>query len=217
MSMHRRIRTTSLALALTSFGMLWAAQGAEAQVAWDAPMLVAPGSPPGLGIHLVDPEGDGVGALVTWRSQPFPVGIGFRAGLFDGNRSDLGLTAGIDLGGALYRGSDETPVDVVWFTGVGLGIDDGALLSVPLGVSAGWVFADEQVAFRPYVAPRMVLDAYLDDDGPGEGRGRDDDLDLDAAIELGADLAFSSNFIIRAAASFGGRDAVSIGVGLPGR
>jgi hypothetical protein len=154
---------------------------------------------------------------VTWRTSPFPVGVGFRAGLFDGARDDLAITAGVDFGGEIHRGDDDAPFDVVWFTGLGVGVDDGALLSVPLGIAAGWALGDDGFAFRPYLAPRIVLDAYLDDDGPGEERGRDDDLDLDAALELGADLAFSASFVLRAAASFGGRDAVSIGIGLPGR
>ncbi len=182
-----------------------------AQVAWDSPMLMAPGAPAGWGFHLVDPHpGDGLGGLVTWRANPAPVGLGFRAGLFEGSRDDLGIVGGVDLAGTLHRGSDDAPFDVIWFFGAGLGIDDDILASFPLGIAAGWSFVGPDVAFRPYVAPRLVLDAFFGDDV-------NDDLDLEAAVELGLDLAFSPTFAIRTAASLGDRDAISIGIAVPGR
>lgn len=192
---------------------------AEAQVAWDGPMLMAPGAPAGWGFHLVDPHpGDGLGGLVTWRSAPAPVGLGFRGGLFEGFRDDVAIVGGVDVSGTIHRGEGEVPLDVIWFAGAGAGIDDDLVLSFPAGISLGWSFAGDDVAFRPYVAPRMVLDAFLGDDG-GPGEGRDDsDLDLGLAVEVGLDLAFDPEWAIRAAGSFGDRDAVSIGVVLtPGR
>lgn len=190
---------------------------ARAQAAWDAPMLMAPGAPAGWGFHLVDPyPGNGLGFLGMWRSAPAPVGLGFRLGLYEGVGDDIAFIGGVDVSGTLHRGSDEAPFDVIWFSGAGLGVDDDVLLSFPLGISAGWSFSEPGFAFRPYVAPRLVLDAYFVDDGPGERRG-DDDLDLDGAVEIGADMAFSPSFAIRAAVSFGGRDALSIGVAIPGR
>lgn len=182
-----------------------------AQVSWDSPMLMAPGAPAGWGFHLVDPHpGDGLGGLVTWRANPAPVGLGFRAGLFEGRRDDLGIVGGVDLAGTLHRGSDDAPFDVIWFFGAGLGIDDDILASFPLGIAAGWSFVGPDVAFRPYVAPRLVLDAFFGDDV-------NDDLDLEAAVELGLDLAFSPTFAIRTAASLGDREAISIGIAVPGR
>lgn len=180
-------------------------------------MLMAPGAPAGWGINLVDPyPGNGLGVLGMWRSAPAPVGLGFRLGLYEGLGDDVALVGGVDVSGTLHRGTDEAPFDVIWFAGGGLGVDDDLLLSFPLGISAGWSFSEPGFALRPYLAPRLVLDAYFVDDGRGRG-GRDDDLDLDGAVEIGADMAFSPRFAIRAAVSFGGRDALSIGIAVPGR
>lgn len=205
MSNITRIAAVGLVAALA------APSASSAQVAWDGPMLMAPGSPAGWGFHLVDPHpGNGLGGLVTWRAAPAPVGLGFRVGLFEGNRDDLGIAGGVDISGTLHRGTDEAPFDVIWFAGAGLGIDDDVLASFPLGLAAGWSFEEPNIAFRPYIAPRLVLDAFF-------GDGVDSDLDLGAAVEIGLDLAFSPTFAIRAGASLGDREAVSIGVALPGR
>ena len=195
--------------------VMWPVAG-SAQVAWDGPMLMAPGAPAGWGFHLVDPEGgDGLGGLVSWRGAAAPVGLGFRVGIYEGFRDDLALAGGVDVSGTIHRGQGEVPLDVIWFAGAGLGIEDDLLLSFPAGIALGWSVGGEDVAFRPYVAPRLVLDAFLDDDdGDGDDRPRrdDDDLDLGAAVELGLDLAFDPDWAIRAAGSFGDRDAVSIGI-----
>lgn len=175
-------------------------------------MLLAPGAPAGWGFHLVDPDYGGIGGLVTWRAEPAPVGLGFRGGLYEGVRDDLALVAGVDVSGVIHRGSGEVPVDIIWFSGAGVGVDDDLLVSVPAGISFGWSFSGDDVQFRPYVAPRLVLDALIDDDdGPGR-EGDDDDLDLSAAVEIGLDLGFDPRWALRTAASFGDRDAVSIGI-----
>lgn len=200
---------TRLVTLLVAGATLLIPSDAEGQAAWDGPMLLAPGAPAGWGIHLVDPApGDGIGALATWRANPAPVGLGFRIGLVEGFRDDVAVIGGVDVSGVLFRGDEQTPVDLMWFAGAGAGIDDDILLSFPVGISAGWAFSGPDVQFRPYVAPRIVLDAFLGDD-------TDDDLELGAAVELGLDLAFSQPWAIRTAASFGDRDAVSIGISFP--
>jgi len=209
----RRLTGGLLAAALGA--LLLVPTSAHAQPAWDAPMLLAPGSPAGWGFHLVDadPGGD-LGGLVTWRANPAPVGLGFRVGLVEGVRDDVALIGGVDVAGSLYRGSGDAPVDIMWLAGAGLGIDDDIRMSFPLGLAFGWSFNGPDVQFRPYLAPRLVLDAFLGDDEDGRGRG-DDDLDLGFAGEVGLDLSFGQPWAIRTAASFGDRDALSIGISLP--
>jgi hypothetical protein len=210
----RRSGPVALGTAAAVLALFAAPNSAHAQPAWDGPMLLAPGAPAGWGFHLVDIDpGEGLGGLVTWRANPAPVGLGFRVGLVEGARDDVALIGGVDVSGALYSGSGDVPLDIMWLAGAGLGIDDDIRLSFPLGVSFGWAFNGPDVQFRPYVAPRIVLDAFLGDDDPGSRN--DDDLDLGFAGEIGLDLAFSQPWAIRTAASFGDREAVSIGISLP--
>ncbi len=194
--------------------LMFTSAPAHAQPAWDGPMLIAPAAPAGWGFHLVDADpGDGLGGLVTWRADPVPVGLGFRLGLVEGFRDDVALVGGVDVSGSVYSGSGDVPLDVVWLAGAGLGLDEEIRLSFPLGMSFGLTFNGPDVQFRPYFAPRIVLDAFLGDAevAPGDN----DDLTLDVAGEIGLDLAFNTPWVIRTAASFGDRDAVSIGVSLP--
>lgn len=210
----------------TRFG-LWAALVAlaalipapsRAQVVWDGPMMMSPGSPAGWGLHVIEPaltggSSDGIGGLFTWRSNPAPVGLGFRVGVTESVLQDAALVAGLDVAGQVYSLREEDyDMDVIWFAGAGAGFDEFTTLSFPVGISVGWGFRDEGFALRPYLAPRMVIDARIGDP-PG---GDIDDLDLGFALEIGADLAFDSRFGIRAAGSFVDREALSIGVTFPG-
>lgn len=190
--------------------------GLQAQVVWDGPMMVSPGQPAGWGLHLVDPHpGDGVGGIFTWRANPAPVGMGFRFGLLEGSFNDLALIAGLDVAGSVYSVSEaDFDLDVMWFGGAGFGLDDVTTLSFPFGMAAGWTFQQESFAFRPFVAPRIVLDARFGD--YPVGANAQDDFDLGFAAEVGVDLAFDPSFGIRAAGSFGDREAISIGVTFPG-
>ena len=202
-------RHVALASLVTAF--MLAPNPASAQAAWDAPMLLAPGAPAGFGIHLVDPgRGAGIGALGTWRANPAPVGLGFRLGVVEGRFDDVALVGGVDVAGAIARTDSEVPVDIMWFAGAGLGLDDDVLLSFPVGIAAGVSFEGENVQFRPYIAPRFILDAFLGDEV-------DDDLDLGIAAEIGLDLQFAQPWAIRASGSFGDRESVSIGIVFPGR
>lgn len=190
---------------------------AHAQPAWDSPMLMPPGINDGLGVLLMEAAGGGVGALLTWRAPQWNFGV--RAGIVDGNRGDdVGLLTGIDVNGALTRSSNEFPLDIDWVFGAGLGVSDGAVISLPLGLSVGHQFRSDNASFLPYATPRIVLDAFigdddddLDDDDPPR-RGRDDDVELGVAIDLGLDLRVTPSFLIRFAATVGDRDAVALGL-----
>lgn len=182
---------------------------ASAQIAWETPMLIGPGAPAGFGIFVMEPwPGDEIAVMGTYRTSPVPVGLGFRVGLGEGLRDELAVFGGFDLSGYLLRSTDELPLDFLWFTGAGLGIGDDVLISFPLGISAGANLESDGIVFRPYVAPRVILDAFF-----GEG---DDDLELDVAADLGLDLAFDPRWMIRFAATIGDdRDALLIGLAFP--
>ena len=141
--------------------------------------------------------------------------MGFRVGVVEGEIDDAAFIGGLDVAGSVYSAvEDDFEVDVIWFAGAGLGLDDVLTVSFPLGMAVGWSFVQENLAFRPYVAPRMVLDGILGD--VPEGGPQRDDLELGFAAEVGLDLAFDPRFGIRAAGSFGDREAISVGVTFPG-
>ena len=209
--MQRRVLAVA-AVILTMAG----ARPAAAQIAWESPMLIGPGAPAGIGIYLLEPwPGDEFAVLGTYRTAPVPVGLGFRLGLGEGFRDELAVFGGVDVAGSLLSATQDTPLDVVWFAGAGLGIGDDALLSFPLGLSIGAVLdSDGGVRFAPYLAPRIVLDAFICDDDFEDRdfcRG-DDDLELDLAADIGLDLSFQRSWMIRFAASLGDREALAIGV-----
>lgn len=181
----------------------------QAQVAWDSPMLLAPGSPGGWGIHIMEPSpGDGIGVMGTYRSNPAPVGYGFRLGLAEDPSDDLAVFGGLDVSGHLLLPTSERPFGVLWLAGVGAGIGDDVVISLPAGVSVGADIEAEDILFRPYVTPRVVLDIAFD---------AEDELDLGLAVDLGVDLAFDPAWAIRFGATLGDREALSIGLNLPAR
>jgi hypothetical protein len=185
---------------------------ASAQVAWDSPMLLPPGSQPGFGLYLIDVHFGEIGVLGTWRSPSWNFGL--RGGIAEDIRrrgdddSGVAIFAGIDFDGRLTRSSDEFPLDMDWVLGAGLSVGDDVWIAVPLGLSLGHTFRGEGVDFTPYATPRVVLDAILGENG----RGDDDDVSLDFAFDLGLDLRFSRNFTVRFGATLGDREAVAIGV-----
>lgn len=180
---------------------------ASAQIAWDSPLLLPPRAEPGFGIFLADVAGGDLGVLALWRSPAWNFGL--RGGLAEGPGNDLGVFAGIDFAGALTRSTEEFPLDIDWVFGAGLGVTEGALVSLPLGLTIGHQFQGDDVGFLPYVTPRVVLDACID---CGRGREDDDDVSLDFAADVGLDMRLTSAFLIRFGATLGDREGVAIGL-----
>ncbi len=177
---------------------------AKGQVAWDAPLLVSPSAPTGWGVFLVDPApGSGIGVLGTWRGTE---ALGYRVGLAEGPGGRLAGYGGVDVSGPITRASASFPLDVDWLTGVGLGVGDAVLISVPLGLTVGRSVEADGVWFNPYVAPRVVVDAWMGSDRPRDG------LHLNLAVDLGLDVAFDPSWTIRFGASIADRDALAVGL-----
>lgn len=187
---------------------------ARAQIAWDSPMLLPPDVQPGVGIYIIDVEGGDVGAMLDWRSPTWNFGV--RVGVADGGRGDdIGIFGGIDMNGPLVRETADFPLEIDWVFGAGIGIDDDVRISLPLGLTVGHRFQNENATFLPYATPRVVLDAFLGDDRPRRGEDEDnddDDLRFDVALDLGLDLRVTPNFIIRFGATVGDRDGVALGL-----
>ena len=197
------MRRVMLALMAGALIVSVSAPSAQAQVAWDAPLMVSPETPAGWGVYLVDPSpGNGIGVLSTWRPSSGS-GVGYRLGIAEDRRDDVSVYGGIDLSGVLVPASNDFPVHVNWVVGAGLGVADDVLLSFPLALSFGRSVQADGVWFNPYVAPRVSLDAYF-----GDGS----DLNLNLSVDLGVDVSFDPGWAVRFAGSLGDRKALAIGM-----
>ncbi len=196
----RRVMTALLAVGLIAS---ISATDAEAQVVWDAPLMVSPETPAGWGVYLVDPSpGSGIGVLSTWRPSS-GAGVGYRLGIAEDRRDNVSVYGGVDISGLIVQASNEFPVNMSWVVGAGLGVADDVILSFPLALSFGRSVQADGVWFNPYVAPRVTLDAFF-----GDGS----DLNLNLSVDLGVDISFDPGWAVRFAGSLGDRKALAIGM-----
>ncbi len=201
MPIVKRIAGAALALALL------VSANASAQAVWDAPAFIRPGAPPGLTLALTDSEpGDGLGVLALWRGGAVPSGLGFRGGVSEAPGDDVVALFGVDVSGSLTRVVGMKGPAAVWWSGAGLGLGDHVAVSLPLGVALSWAWVGDGVSVMPSVGGHLALDILL-----GDG----DDLDLEGALDLGLDFAIS-RWVVRVGAALGGRDALAVGVRIPG-
>jgi hypothetical protein len=76
-----------------------------------------------------------------------------------------------------------------------------------VGLVAGWTGSGDDVVFSPYVGGHVALD-FTNIEG--------DEISFDALLDLGLDLFLVSGWVIRFGASLGGREALALGLRLPG-
>lgn len=180
----------------------------RAQLAWDAPSLVGPYAPQGLSVFVMNPDpGDHVGALVHWRHDSASLGLGYRAGVAKDASGDLAAMAGMDVSGILTRDVEGSDVRVLWWTGLGGGLGNNLEATVPLGIVAGWHGVGGDNIFAPYAGAHVALDLST---------GKGEVVHLDGSFDLGLDLTLVSGVIIRVGASVGGRNALAVGLRVPG-
>lgn len=183
------------------------ARPASAQIAWDSPALISPAVPAGFSLLLLNPAGGDLGVLGTLRHAAGPVGLGYRAALAEEDGTgDLAFAGGVDVSGYLARGVEGSEIDVIWWTGGGLGIGDEVLATAPLGVILGWSGSGGDVVLSPYGGGHVVLDLSSRDN---------DRLRFDAVVDLGVDVVLSSGWMIRFGASLGDRESLALGIRLP--
>lgn len=178
---------------------------AQGQVAWETPMLISPDVPDGLGIYLMDVAGGDIGLMMSWRGAGSSWGL--RGGIAEAAGDDIGVFGGLDFGGGVHRETTSFPLDVDWFTGVGIGASDDAVLTVPLGLTFGHRFQATNAVFVPYFAPRVHLDALF-------GNDTGDDMELGLSVDLGLDLRLSRSRgapVIRFGASIGDHEGLALG------
>jgi len=149
---------------------------ASAQTLWEAPPLVSHVVPSGVSLFVLSPAGGDFGALVTFRHDAGPVGLGYRLALSDENPSgDLAVAGGVDISGFLSRAVEGSEIDVMWWSGAGVGIGNEAVLSVPVGALIGWSGQGDGAILSPYGGGHVTLD--LSTDGQNN-------IDLRAAFDI---------------------------------
>lgn len=197
------LRTLSAALTLAVLAV-----PVSAQIAWDSPALISPVVPSGFSLFLVNPEGGDIGGLVTLRHAAGPVGLGYRAAIADqSNSNNVAVSGGVDVSGVIARGVENSELDMIWWSGGGIGIGDELLITVPLGIILGWSGSSGDVILSPYGGGHVVLDFMS---GPG------DDVRFDGVIDLGLDMVLSSGWMVRFGASVGDRESLALGLRIPG-
>jgi hypothetical protein len=194
-------------ISLVTVGLVAAAiapTSAAAQTAWDAPPLISHVVPAGVSLFLLSPSGGDLGGLVTFRHEAGPVGMGYRLSVTDENASDdLAIAAGVDISGFLARGVEGTPIDVMWWSGAGLGWGEDTVVSLPLGAVVGWSGQGGDVILSPYGGGHITLDI---------SDVSDDNVSLNGSFDFGLDVVLSSGWLVRFGGSIGDRDALAIGV-----
>lgn len=178
---------------------------ASAQTLWDAPPLVSHVVPAGVSLFVINPAGGDLGGLVTFRHDAGPVGLGYRFAISDqnGRSGELAVAGGVDISGFLSRAVEGSEVDVMWWSGAGIGLGNETVVSIPVGALIGWSGQGGDVILSPYGGGHVTLDISTSDA---------DNVHFGGSFDLGLDIVLSSGWLIRFGASLGDRDALALGV-----
>ncbi|KPJ83355.1 MAG: hypothetical protein AMS19_04760 [Gemmatimonas sp. SG8_23] len=186
-----------------------------AQLVWDTPRLIGPESPRGLGVYWMRagalPE-DGDAVFGTWTLPGFDGALAIRGGGGRGAGGEVAGFGGLDARAPLARHTEGQPLDLEWTGGLGVGVGEYVLVSVPVGVSAGRSWSSGSVWLAPYVYLGLALDYRAGDAAP------DDEFDVQGSAGIGLDLALdrARRFVIRASAALADRQAVAVGLAIAG-
>lgn len=188
------MRRTVLMSAVAAAALLASARAADAQVF--TPSYQAPVVMNDLGIYLSDSPGD-MALEGIYRSGP----LGLRLGYVDAEPDGL-----VSVGGEV-RTPISAPIDVAFTAGAQGLIGDVDAIGLQAGLSIGQRFVNPGLALTPYIHPRIALI---------DGFAEDDDWETELLAELGLDVEFAQNLILRL--SLGLSDETpDVGVGLAWR
>jgi hypothetical protein len=157
--------------------LLLGAVPAQAQVF--TPTFQSPRLINDVGIYLADGPGD-LALEGIWRGGP----LGLRVGFVD---AAGGL---LSIGGELRNPLPLTGAPLgLAFTAAAQGLvgGDDSAVGLQAGLSAGYTFRPQGAAFTPYIHPRIGLVNRL---GP-------EDLTVKALADVGADIEFWNNLVLR--------------------
>lgn len=151
-----------------------------------------------LGVYVSDGPGD-IAVEGIWRGGP----LGLRVGFVDA--ADGLLSVGAEIRSPIAIAG--TPLGLA-FTAAGQGlIGDVDGVGVVAGLSAGYTFMTPGIAITPYLHPRI---------GAVNDLGSSDDWDFEVLADVGVDLEFVPNILVRLGISLGDVGA-DWGVGLAWR
>lgn len=203
----------ALLVVLACFGLPLVALPSRlgAQLAPDSPRLISPHGSGGLGLHWLRGgtlPGDDESIIATWAMPGLPGGMRLRGGAGRGASARNSAFGGLDYQAALLRGDPELPFDLDWQVGLGVGVGDYVLVSLPIGLSGGVSWRSESFWMSPYLTAGMAADIRVGDEAP-ERR-----FEVSPALDVGLDVAFDAErrVVIRTSASLGDRQAVSVGL-----
>jgi hypothetical protein len=149
-----------------------------------------------VGIYLSDGPGD-LTVEGIWRGGP----LGLRVGFVDG------------WGGLLSVGGEVrtplviegAPLGLAFVAGAQGVMGDASGVGVQAGLSAGYTFRGTGAVFTPYMHPRI---------GAVNRIGGNDDMELEIMADVGLDVEFWNNLLLRLGINFGGGPGSAWGVGL---
>lgn len=178
------IRHIRMALVAGGIAVAFAASPGEAQIF--TPTYQSPIPSTDVGAYFADGPGD-FAVEGIWRGRYSGLDLGLRAGLAD--VSDVGILLGAEIRHPISTGS---PLAMAVTGAVqGLIITDGdSGVGFGGGLTIGHTFTSEELAFTPYLHPRVAAIA---------GWG---DTDLELLADVGFDLRLSSSLDVRFAISF---------------
>lgn len=181
-----------------------------AQLAPDTPRMVSPHASGGLGVHWVRAHTlpfDDEAVLVTWAMPGLPDGMRLRGGAGRGAHGGNAFLGGFDLQRPAWRGDSLGSFIVDWQGGVGASVGDFAVVTVPVGITAGVMIGDGALTLSPYLTAGAVTELRMGDVAPPKR------FDVGPAVDAGADIGFDRErrFVLRVAASLGDRQAMAVG------
>jgi len=177
---------------LVPFLIFLAAARPAAGQAWDAPSFMPSHPVDELGVFALDPPVGDFGLVGFWR-QSGNLGLGVRVGILDREFDGTAFVVGSEFFTPLLRATPGSPLEALLVLGAGATFEDGILARIPLGVSVGARLenAEGEVAFTPYVHPRVGLDIFADDD--------DSVTELAFLVDFGLDVEVTPSVTVRAA------------------